>query len=134
MAILVIHSRKFQTERPFPSSLPIPGVGSILREQGDALPGAAGLGVSVTAEAAEVGQVVEGWLEPGSRAGICGFWEQLAVQEISIAMAPFMFLLCPALAPLEAGAVEIDLALLQPLCLDFIPYSAPSSSLSVPSS
>lgn len=69
MAILVIHSRKFQTERPFPSSPPIPGVGSILREQGDALPGAAGLGVSVRAEAAEVGQVVEGWLEPGSRAG-----------------------------------------------------------------
>lgn len=110
-------------------------MGSILRERGDALRGAAGLGVSVTAEAAEVGQVVEGWLEPGRGQGR-ELWflgaALLAVQEISIAMAPYVP--APALAPLEAGAVEIDLALLQPLSLDFIPYSAPSSSLSVPSS
>lgn len=55
----------------------------------------------------------------------------LAVQEISVAMAPVPALPCSG-SP--RGAIEIDLTLLQPLSLDFIPYSAPSSSLSVPSS
>lgn len=61
----------------------------------------------------------DGWSQGAGQ--VCGFWEQLlAVQEISIAMAPYV----PAfsvLAPLEAGAIEIELALLQPLSLDFIP-------------
>lgn len=68
-------------------------MGSILRERGDALRGAAGLGVSVRAEAAEVGQVVEGWLEPGSRAGkgaVVSGSSTLAVQEISVAIAPYV--------------------------------------------
>lgn len=37
VAMLAVHSRKFQSERPLPSSLPSLMWGSILREQGNAL-------------------------------------------------------------------------------------------------
>lgn len=91
--------------------------------------------MSVTAEAAEgrAGLWRDGWSQGAGQGR--GLWflgaALLAVQEISIAMAPYVPALSCSGSP---GAVEIDLALLQPLSLDFIPYSAPSSSLSVPSS
>lgn len=70
-------------------------MGSILREQENALRGAAGRGVSVTAKAAEgrAGLWRDGWSQ-GAGLGRRGLWflgaALLAVQEISIAMAPYV--------------------------------------------
>lgn len=67
-------------------------MGSILREQGNALRGAAGRGVSVTAEAAEsrAGLWKDGWSQGAGQGRSLRFLGAalLAVQEISIAMAP----------------------------------------------
>lgn len=69
-------------------------MGCILREQENALRGAAGHGVSVTAKAAEgrAGLWGDGWNQ-GVGLGR-GLWflgaALLAVQEISIAMAPYV--------------------------------------------
>lgn len=67
-------------------------MGSVLREQGNALQGAAGRGESVTAEAAEdrAGLWRDGWSQGAGQGRSLQFLGAalLAVQEISIAMAP----------------------------------------------
>lgn len=77
---VAVISKKFQTERPFPSSL-LSLVWDLSSGNGNALQGAAGRGVSVTAEAAEARAALwrDGWSQGAAL---------LAVQEISIAMAP----------------------------------------------
>lgn len=88
---VAVISRKFQTERPFPSSL-LSLVWDLSSGNGNALQGAAGHAVSVTVEAAEARAALwrDGWSQGAGQGRSLWFLGAalLAVQEISIAMAP----------------------------------------------
>lgn len=104
LAMLVVHSRKFQTERPFPSSLP-----SLVRDVssgngGTYCRGAAGSGVGVTTEAAEgrAGLQRGGWSQGAGQGRSPWFLGAvlLAVQEISVTVAPCVPALSCSSSPL----------------------------------